>query len=69
MNLDMYSQGAPDPQAEAPVTKCDQCGREIYPDEDVYFIDGRILCTEFDSCLLEYIDPELITVEEALEKI
>ena len=66
VNLDRFAQGFQNVQDIAPVTKCEACGAEIYPGEDVYVIDGGILHAEVD-CLVRFINPELITIEEALK--
>jgi len=65
MNLDRFSQGLPDPQDAEVMANCEGCGGEIYEGEDVYVVDGVILHAEWD-CLYQYIDPEFMTVEEAL---
>ncbi len=65
VNLDRFAQGLPDPQDAEVMAYCEGCGREIYEGEDVYVVDGVILHAEWD-CLYQYIDPEFMTVEEAL---
>ena len=65
MYLDRFSQGLPDPQDAEVMAYCEGCGGEIYPGEDVYVVDGVILHAEWD-CLVQYIDPEVKTIEEAL---
>lgn len=66
-NLDRFSQGLPDPQSVAPLETCEACGGEIYPGEDVYVVNGDILHNDWE-CLVRYINPEVMTVEEALGK-
>jgi hypothetical protein len=44
---------------------CEGCGGEIYEGEDVYVVEGEILHAEW-KCLVQYIDPEVKTIEEAL---
>ena len=66
MNLDRFSQGLPDPQEAEVKAYCEGCGGEIYPDEDVYVVDGEILHNEWE-CLVRYIDPDVIPIEEALK--
>jgi len=65
MNLDRFSQGLPDPQDAEVMTYCEGCGGEIYPGEDVYCVNGDIIHAEWE-CLVQYIDPEVKTIEEAL---
>jgi len=65
MNLDRFSQGIPDPQDAEVMTYCEGCGGEIYPGEDVYCVNGDIIHAEWE-CLVQYIDPEVKTIEEAL---
>ena len=40
----------PEPPLEPPVVKpdyvCDECGAELYNDEEVYKIDGKFCCRE-----------------------
>jgi hypothetical protein len=65
VNLDRFSQGLPDPQ-EAPVMAiCEACGGEIYEGEEVYDINGDITHADWE-CLVQYIDPKVTTIEEAL---
>lgn len=63
--LDRFSQGLPDPQETKVMAYCEGCGGEIYPGEDVYRINGDILHNDWE-CLARYIDPEVMSVEEAL---
>jgi len=65
VNLDRFAQGPPDPQDADVLAYCEGCGGEIYEGEDVYVVDGVILHAELD-CLYQYIDPDFMTVEEAL---
>lgn len=65
VNLDRFAQGSPDPQEAKVKAYCEGCGGEIYEGEDVYVVDGVILHAERD-CLYQYIDPDFMTVEEAL---
>jgi len=65
MNLDRFSQGLPDPQNAEVMAYCEGCGGEIYEGEDVYYANGAILHNDSD-CLYQYINPQLMTVEEAL---
>ena len=65
VNLDRFSQGLPDPQEAEVMTYCEGCGGEIYQGEDVYDVEGVILHAEWE-CLVKYLDPKLMTVEEAL---
>jgi hypothetical protein len=66
MNFDRFSQGLPNPQDAEVMAECAGCGGEIYAGEDVYVVNGVILHAEWD-CLYQYIDPDRMTVEEALE--
>ncbi len=65
VNLDRFAQGPPDPQDADVLAYCEGCGGEIYEGEDVYVVDGVILHAEWE-CLVQYIDPDFMTVEEAL---
>jgi len=65
MNLDRFAQGLPDPQDAEVMAYCEGCGGEIYPGEDVYCVNGDIIHAEWE-CLVQYIDPEVKTIEEAL---
>ena len=65
VNLDRFAQGLPDPQNVAPLQYCHACGGEIYPGEDVYVIDGYIIHARVD-CLVSYVSPRYMTIEEAL---
>ena len=65
VNLDRFAQGLPDPQEAEVKAHCEGCGGEIYDGEEVYVVEGEILHAEWE-CLVRYIDPELMTVEEAL---
>ena len=65
VNLDRFAQGPPNPADAKVMAECAGCGGEIYPDEDVYVVDGEILHNEWE-CLVRYIDPDVMTVEEAL---
>ena len=44
---------------------CAECGLEIYEAQEVWVVDGKILCS--DACLMEHIGAIRMTVEEALE--
>lgn len=68
VSLDRFAHGLPDPQAEEPTAVCEGCGEEIYPGEDVYLVNGHILHNDWE-CLARYIDPEVMTVEEAARGI
>jgi len=47
--------------------KCAGCGEVIEPGEDVYVLeDGTITHADW-SCLKEAVDPQLITLEEAIQ--
>ena len=65
VNLDRFAQGPPDPQEAKVKAYCEGCGGEIYKDEEVYVVEGEILHAEWE-CLVKNIDPEFMTVEEAL---
>ena len=65
VNLDRFAQGLPDPQEAEVVCHCFGCGGEIYKGEDVYVVGKDILHADWD-CLYRYIDPDFMTVEEAL---
>lgn len=65
MNLDRFSQGLPDQQSANVMAYCEGCGGEIYEGQDVYVVDNEILHAEWD-CLMQYIEPEHMTIEEAL---
>ena len=63
INLDRFSQGPP---AEARIVcYCQGCGGEIYEGEEVYDINGDITHADWE-CLVQYIDPKVTTIEEAL---
>ena len=47
------------------MAECAGCGGEIYEGEDVYVVENAILHADWD-CLYQYINPEFMTVEEAL---
>ena len=65
VNLDRFSQGLPDPQEAKTMCYCQGCGGNIYPGEDVYVIDGDITHNDWE-CLVQYIDPVVKTIEEAM---
>jgi hypothetical protein len=65
MNLDRFSQGLPDPQDADVLYECDACGAEIYPGEDVFVVNGDIICADLE-CLRIYADPRCMKIEEAL---
>lgn len=65
VDLDRFSQGLPDPQNVAPLEQCQACGREIYPGEDVYILDGYIIHATVD-CLISFVKPGYMKIEEAL---
>jgi len=65
MNLDRFSQGLPDPQDADVLAYCEGCGREIYEGEDVYRVGSDILHADRE-CLVQYIEPDIMPVEEAL---
>lgn len=65
MNLDRFAQGLPDPQNAKVMAYCEGCGGEIYEGEDVYVVNGEILHDDWE-CLVQYIDPDVKTIEEAL---
>ena len=65
VNLDRFAQGLPDPLDIAPISFCEGCDMEIYPGEDVYVVDGYILHARVD-CLVSYVSPGYMTIEEAL---
>ncbi len=60
----------PDPPLDPPMPKilayCAGCGGEIYKGEEVYEIDGDIIHKD-SECLVSYIDPNVLNIEEALE--
>ncbi len=65
VNLDRFAQGLPDPQDAKVMAYCESCHGEIYEGEDVYVVYGAILHADWD-CLYHYVDPDFMTVEEAL---
>lgn len=65
--LDRFAQGLPDPQDAPVVARCQGCGEEIYPREDVYCVNGDILHADWE-CLYRYIGPEFMAVEDALQR-
>jgi hypothetical protein len=65
MNLDRFAIGPDDPAEAKVMAYCEGCGGEIYEGEGVYVIDGNILHANWE-CLRDYIDPEIMTIEEAL---
>lgn len=67
MNLDRFAVGPADPAEAKVMTYCDGCGEEIYAGEDVYYVNGDIVHCNWE-CLVRCIDPEVMTVEEALSK-
>ena len=44
MNLDRFSQGAEDLQDVPRWGLCDDCSCEVYPQDEVCKVDGRIIC-------------------------
>ena len=66
VNLDRFAQGPPDPQEAEVKAYCEGCGGEIYEGEEVYVVDGEVLLHAEWECLVKYIGPKLMTVEEAL---
>lgn len=67
--LDRFSQGLPDPAETEIMASCAGCGCEIYADEYVYYVDdGEILHAD-SECLFKYFEPEIIPVEEALQRL
>ena len=66
INLDLFlALGPPDRQNAPVMAECAGCSGEIYPGEEVYVVEGEILHAEWE-CLVQYIDPEVKTIEEAL---
>jgi hypothetical protein len=65
MNLDRFAVGPQDPAEAKVMATCAACGSEIYEGECVYVTNGDILCANW-GCLHDYIDPKVMTVEEAL---
>ena len=63
--LDRFAQGAPWPDDMPAEANCAECGLEIYEGQEVWVLDGKILCS--DACLMEHIGAIRMTVEEALE--
>jgi len=63
--LNRFSQGLADPQEAKIMAHCAGCDGEIYEGEDVYRVNEAILHNDWE-CLVRYIDPEVMTVEEAL---
>ena len=65
VNLDRFAQGPPDPQEAEVMAYCEGCEGEIYEGEEVYVVENAILHADWD-CVVQYIDPEVKTIEEAL---
>lgn len=65
MGLDRFEYGFSDPQSEEAIVICAGCGGGIHRNEDVYVFDGKIFHDDW-ACLVQYIDPKIMTVEEAL---
>lgn len=65
VSLDRFAQGPPNPADAKVMAECAGCGGEIYEGEDVYVVENAILHADWD-CLYQYINPEFMTVEEAL---
>jgi hypothetical protein len=53
VSMDRFSQGRPDPQDAEPIAKCAQCGKPFHEGEDVYEVDGEVICATRD-CLERY---------------
>jgi hypothetical protein len=65
VSLDRFSQGLPDPQEAKAMAECVGCGGEIYKGEWVLVVGEDILHDRQD-CLMQYVNPEPMTIEEAL---
>ncbi len=53
ISLDRFAYGPRDPQDVEPVTFCPACGREVYPLDEVYSLDGYLIHAE-GTCLADY---------------
>ena len=68
ISTDRFSQGLPDPQEASVACYCEGCGREIYEGEDVWVLNtGAIIHQEW-TCLEDYMDPDAMTIEEAMAR-
>jgi len=65
VSLDRFAQGPPNPADAKVMAECAGCGVEIYEGKKVYEINGDITHSEWE-CLVQYVDPEVKTIEEAL---
>lgn len=65
INLDRFSHGPADPADAEVMAYCEACGGEIYAGDYVYVVGNCILHDDWD-CLIRFIDPESMTIEEAL---
>jgi hypothetical protein len=63
--LDRFSQGLADPADAKVMAICPGCGGEIYEGETVYVVNGTIL-HEDSSCVRNYIQPDVMSIEQAL---
>mgnify|MGYP000931013944 CR=1 FL=1 len=63
-SLDRFSQGRPDPQEAPVVAYCDVCHAELYRLDEVYKVDGGVICADLD-CLVDYIGATRMTAGEA----
>jgi len=50
-----------------PLELCQGCGKEIYPGETVYVVDDYVMHNDI-TCLIQFVAPEVKTIEEALRE-
>jgi len=69
--LDRFAYGPPDPQEAEVLAECDQCGGEIYEENEVHTFESYVFCSE--HCLFNYLKSDGIvrvqSIEEALGRV
>lgn len=77
MGLDRFSQGGQDPadrkyvQDDSPgyaLTHCASCGKEFFYSDLVWVVENVILCQDA-TCLVDFIQPDIVAVETAIKQI
>ena len=63
VSMDRFSQGRPDPCDSEPIGRCDWCGRLFYDGDEVYLVDGGIICEDRD-CWKGYFEVVSITLHK-----
>lgn len=65
--LDRFVQGFPDAQDAPPVTFCDCCAKEIYPDEIIYSVQGAVVHLEcFERFAADLLEARQMAIEDAI---